>query len=163
MGNKNSGNKIRIPIKQRFWLKVEKTDDCWNWTGCRNKHGYGMIGEGGSNGRGILSHRLSWELHNGEIPQGIEVCHKCDNPTCVNPNHLWLGTHAENMRDRSIKGRAYGAKGECNGKAKLNRKLVREIRDLYKTGEFSHTGLAETFNVSKASIYYIVNNKSWDT
>lgn len=157
---KGSRNKIHIPIETRFWQKVKKGVECWEWIGSKNRLGYGAIGRG-PNGGTIQAHRLSYELHNSVIPIGMEVCHTCDNPSCVNPAHLWLGTHKENMRDRSLKGRFKCNKGEENPKAKLNRELVKEIRNLYKTGEFSHTGLAEVFNVSKASIYYIVNGKTW--
>ena|SRR3990167_5583641 len=152
----------RIPIEQRFWNKVVKTATCWNWIGSKNKFGYGQIGAMiGKKHKMFAAHRISYELVNDKIPKGLCVLHRCDNPACVNPQHLWAGTHQENMRDRSLKGRTVGSKGEKNGKAKLNRKLVKEIRDLYKTGELSHTGLSEVFNVSKATIYYILNGKHW--
>ena len=151
----------RIPIEQRFWKKVDKTSTCWNWIGNKTRLGYGQIGLGGTEGKICLAHRISYELAHGVIPKGLCILHKCDNPACVNPEHLWAGTQQENIRDRCLKGRSEGSKGEKNGKAKLNRKLVKEIRELYKTNEFSHTGLAEVFNVSKATIYYIINNKHW--
>lgn len=87
--------------EERFWAKVEKGPDCWEWKAFRNK-GYGKFTY---NGRMYLAHRLSWILTNGPIPDGLGVLHSCDNPPCVNPDHLFLGTQLDNMRDASNKGR----------------------------------------------------------
>ena len=89
---------------ERFWAKVEVKgpDDCWPWNGCRLPHGYGQISLGG---RRWLTHRLSYELANGLIPAGLYVCHHCDSPPCVNPEHLFLGTQGDNQRDCVAKGR----------------------------------------------------------
>ena len=96
-------------LKQRFWSKVKKTKSCWLWIGAtRNKNSYGNIR---IKCKRILAHRFSWKLHFGKIPKDICVLHKCDNPICVNPNHLFLGTLAENNRDRMKKKTTYGSRG----------------------------------------------------
>ena len=88
-------------LTARFWPKVDKSGACWLWTAAA-RNGYGQLRVGA---RIIQSHRVSWELHHGPIPEGLHVLHTCDNPSCVNPDHLWLGTHGENMADRDAKGR----------------------------------------------------------
>ncbi|MGH2368516.1 MAG: HNH endonuclease signature motif containing protein [Chloroflexota bacterium] len=101
---------MRLPLAARFWPKVYKHADagCWEWLGARSSSGYGHIGSGGTEGRMLRAHRVSWELINGPIPAGLQVLHNCpdgDNPLCVRPEHLWLGTHQDNMADKWRKGR----------------------------------------------------------
>ena len=96
------GQLVAIPIEERFWLKVDKTGECSKWTGARDAFGYGAARLRGVQ---VSTHRIAWELANGLIPQGMFVCHRCDCPACVKPEHLFLATHDENMADMVAKGR----------------------------------------------------------
>jgi hypothetical protein len=158
-----------IPLETRFWQYVNKTDGCWLWTGSiANRHGYGRISIGsGENHRVIAAHRLSWEIHSMEpIPSGMFVLHRCDNPPCVRPDHLFLGTQFTNMSDASSKRRLPQQRypgmcaGEKNGRAKLTDAQVREIRILSKKG-FAQRKIAKLFNVSRSAIGFIQHNKMW--
>lgn len=97
--------KAQPSLEDRFWKKVEKKspDECWEFKGAKYEHGYGCLSVGGRKNKG--AHRISYVIHFGEIPNDLHVLHKCDNPPCVNPNHLFLGTHKQNMEDKSRKGR----------------------------------------------------------
>jgi len=153
-----------VPIEVRFWKSVKKTKTCWNWTGY-TREGYGAIGY---HGKQPSVHRVSWEIHYGPIPEGLYVCHKCDNPLCVNPRHLFLGTHQDNMQDMMAKGRngaithpEKAPRGERNGMAKLTKDLVLEIRSRYAVGEISQRALGEEYGVDQGLICGIVNRRGW--
>lgn len=139
----------RPTFEQRFWSKVNKTGSCWNWTGMRFRLGYGAIRR---DRKMVSAHRVSWELHHGTIPGNLHVLHRCDNRSCVNPDHLFLGTHDDNMRDKVTKGR---------GAASLTAEQVVEIRQRYRAGDVTQRELARTFNVDPSNISYIVSGKSW--
>jgi len=148
---------------QRFMSKVSKDQcGCWIWTGSirtasrANNLVYGSIC---LNGKVKLAHRASWEIHNGTIPDGKIICHSCDNPKCVNPEHLWVGTQKDNIQDAWRKGRGKGnvLPGENHPNAKLTKLNVKEIRESDMIG----IELAKKFNVSKATISMIKNNKLW--
>jgi hypothetical protein len=146
-----------LTIEQRFWKYVNKSDGCWEWTGQKTTSmGYGRIRDTGN--KYIRSHRLSYELHIGPIPDDMLVLHACDNPSCVNPSHLFLGTHQENTNDRVKKGRS--AHGEGNGSARLTRSQVLDIRK--RAGEWgSQKALAKEYGVSSSRINEIVNRVTW--
>jgi len=148
----------KIPVKERFWEKVSplSVDECWEWERGLTSHGYGLIWDGMKQEK---AHRVSWELHNGPIPDGLHVLHKCDNRKCVNPNHLWIGTNAQNTADMVAKGRA--AKGEKSGKAILDEICVTLIREIYANGKTTHLALAKFFGVGESTIANIVKRNSW--
>lgn len=144
---------ISDKIKKRFWIKVKKTETCWIWIGAKNKKGYGNINIG--NGITIMPHRLSWAIHFGEIPDGLVLCHRCDNPSCVNPNHHFVGTSAENRKDAVVKKRMPYAPN-----AKISQKIADEIRQLKKNGR-SQISISKEFKVSPMTISFIIRNKIW--
>ena len=143
---------------ERFWGSVDKTGSCWVWIASKNNKGYGNFSV---SGKAVFAHRYSYALVNGQIPESKHVLHKCDNPPCVNPEHLFLGSPADNMADRDAKGRHVPTPGESNGNAVLTAGLVAEIRSLYNTGEYSQRTLAAIFKISQPHVSALVNNKRW--
>lgn len=147
---------------ERYWEKVEirGPDACWPWRACIKSTGYGLFNSGIKT---RTAHRISWELRNGEIPEGLCVLHHCDRPDCVNPAHLWLGSQADNLRDMREKGRGQipVMRGERNGSSKLTPEKIREIHKLYATGEYLQRDLGERFGISRRHIGDIVNQKAW--
>lgn len=147
-----------ISAEVRFWAKVEKTEDCWLWRAAVSPRGYGIFGLGTLE-RNRAAHRYSWELHFGPIPEGIYVCHHCDNPPCVRPEHLFLGDHAANMADMAAKGRALY--GEKHNLVILSEPDVLEIRRLWQAGGKTQVEIAEMFGTNKANVSQIVRGKKW--
>lgn len=146
----------KVDPQKRFWKHVRKTESCWLWTGSIKSHGYGKIG---IDGKSIRAHRYAYELFRGPIPEGLIVCHKCDNRACVNPDHLFLGTFADNNADTKKKGRS--AWGEKNVNAKLSCYHVSQIRKLYNSGKYSFRELGKLYNVTGTLVWCIVRNKIW--
>ena len=143
-------------MRDRFWSKVDKSGSCWIWTGVLDRYGYGKFK---LNGRYCQAQRVSWLLTHGSIADGLFVCHSCDNPACVRPDHLWLGNNALNMADMTSKGRE--AKGERHGLSKLTESEVIEIRRRYAAGGISHRSLAIEFGVHNRTIGQVVNRATW--
>lgn len=163
---------IRGTFEERFWGKVIKTSRCWVWTGAKNKAGYGKLARGERSEGTVDSHRASWEIHNGPIQDGSIVLHKCDNPSCVRPEHLKLGSQRDNIQDmlKKERGNFPGAPGNENWKqvknrlrgekhpsSKLSDDQVREIQKLVKVHSLKE--VADKFEVSKTQIWRIANRK----
>lgn len=155
---------------ERFWERVSGGDGCWEWTGTINRGGYGMIAVRGTN---ATAHRTAWQMTVGPIPDGMLVCHRCDNPRCVRSDHLFLGTHADNSRDMASKGRAargerHGARmrpgsrprGERHPLAKLRESDVLDIRELAKRG-VSQRAIAEKYGVSRSAVSNVLYGLRW--
>ena len=142
-------------LDERFWEKVEKSDDCWLWTSGKNKFGYGQFR---LEGRTRAAHRVAWELTHGPIPEGMCVLHACDVRHCVRPDHIWLGTHNENTQDMLEKGRHTPTKGERNGMSDLCELDVWLIRNI--EGQ-PHQVIADWFGIHKATVSKIKLYQRW--
>lgn len=155
--------------EERFWRHVDKRgkDECWEWTGGRNQKGYGRFKvKHGESMR--AAHRYAYTLLVGPIPKGKQVCHRCDNPPCVNPRHLWLGTNAENNRDSWAKGRQpsravprHSRYGEKAPRAKLTNKQAREIRSRYKKDGITQAALGREYGISGSAICNLIHGKTY--
>jgi hypothetical protein len=150
------------PLRDRFWEKVIKTDpdECWEWSGGTDYDNYGMIWSAEA-GTSIRASRVVWELENGPIPAGRIVCHICDNPSCVNPAHLFIGTHGDNARDRAAKGRSARHSGSKQWMAILTESDVRAIRAAFARGGVSKASLARQYGVGASNIGNIISRRSW--
>lgn len=163
-------------IRNLFWSHVEKGDSCWIWNGTVNQDGYGHF-RPGSFSRGVKqwrAHRFAWHITFGSIPEGMLVCHRCDTPRCVNPDHLFIGSVADNREDCCSKNRqaqllSHGrythpertARGERVSTAILTEDGVREIRRRYAVGGISQAALGREFGVDQRTVSLIVLRKGW--
>ena len=155
---------------RRFFDKVspEPNSGCWLWCGTVIPDGYGMVRVGSrtdGSRRGALAHRFSWEMHRGPIPTGLHVCHHCDVPSCVNPDHLFLGTDQDNTDDKMRKGRhatqrGVSFAGHRSGHEKLNASDIPDIRRRLKGGEL-HRAIAADYGVVPSNISQIAAGKTW--
>jgi len=141
---------------ERFYEKVmpEPMSGCWLWMACTNNQGYGRFK---IDGKMQMAHRSSYKIHVGPIPDELCILHKCDTPGCVNPEHLFPGTNADNVRDRENKGRGNSLCGEDQGNAKLTKNDVRDIR----TKRMNQREFAEIYGISRQNVSAIQLNKSW--
>ena len=139
-----------------FWKTVVKTDGCWLWQRAKTGGGYGQLARKGFR---CMAHRYSWELHFGPIPEGLCVCHHCDNPRCVNPAHLFVGTRADNMADCAAKHRL--PRGRTPS-AKITREQAESIRQRYKEGGVTQKALADEFGLAQTSIFEIIKGQRWN-
>lgn len=165
-------------VRDRFWKKVQKSDACWTWTAKKNKPGYGIFS---FEKKRVLAHRMAWILSVGPIKKAMSICHHCDNPSCVNPAHLFQGTQTENTADRHRKGRtARGPKmsammrrnwqqnrasfssviGSNHPRSKLDEKKAKEARTMAAEG-VSQRAIARHFLVSRTAIRFLLSGRSW--
>ncbi len=145
---------------KRFWSKIDikSEDECWNWTAYKNRQGYGQISVNTDKKQTMFTpHRISYFLHYGVDPKELCVCHACDNPSCCNPKHLFLGTHDENNKDRNKKGRCNPPKGSDHFNSKLTEEQIIAIRNDNRTQRV----IAKDYNVSFTCICKIKNLKHW--
>lgn len=144
-----------IEMWHRFWSKVRIGDGCWEWSGGRDSCGRGAFRMAGVQ---VGAHRASWVLERGAIPAGLHVLHRCDNPACVRPSHLFLGTHKDNMADRNAKGRQ--ARGHVVASSKITEDGVRSIRGRVSAGE-SLRAVARDVGITHATVQHIVSRRTW--
>ena len=157
-------------LEERFHGFTDKStgDGCWLWQGSTDTDGYGRIAYKGKTHK---AHRLSWQIHKGQIPDGMDVCHTCDNPPCVNPDHLWLGTDADNMRDRDQKKRTANGR-KIRNTATLTEHQVRTMRKLWEKdgwgkpgrapkGSLTYSELGRRFRVTDVQAKNVILHRSW--
>jgi HNH endonuclease len=150
-----------LPVEQRFWMKVAKSEDgCWMWTGvttATTDGGHGKLRVGNTM---VTAHRLAWTFAHGPIPAGLNVLHKCDVPACVRADHLYLGTQRDNTRDAIVRGRYHRHFGQAHPRTRLTDDDVRAIRARAAAGE-TYRLLAKAYSVTFAEIGHIVKRRVW--
>ena len=146
---------MRKHTEKDFWLKVEKTDNCWIWLGSKDTDGYGLFG---FNRKNWFAHRLVM-VFTGQDPTGLQVCHKCDNPGCVRPDHLFLGTSQDNQADKVNKNRQ--ARGSTQGHSKLTEEKVLAIRKEFANGNVTRIHLGQKYGITGENISCIIKRKTW--
>lgn len=155
--SRHSGSNKGLTAEERFAKSVVKTESCWVWKASRDKNGYGIFKGMIGNAPFTRAHRYSYALHTGDMLVGMQALHTCDNPSCVNPEHLFSGTNADNMRDKAQKGRAKVPVGEKHGKAVLTERQVKSIlKDPRPYAE-----IAAQYNVKPSTIGSIKQRVSW--
>lgn len=160
-----NGPGVRAPMPERFWRRVEKSSDvngCWLWQGQVDKDGYGLLHDSEKPGKrgNIRAHRYSWRLHSSD-PGEKFVCHHCDTPGCVRPDHLFLGTCDDNLKDMAAKGRGWGPRGTRHHATKLTESKVIGIRRSWNNG-LSRAAISELFGQKPQNVWKIVKRKTWD-
>lgn len=145
-----------MDLSDRFLSKTKRAGSCLEWQAYRDKAGYGGYN---LEGKTCSAHRASWRIFKGDIPPGMHVLHRCDNRCCVNPDHLFLGTHKDNMDDMTRKGRR--VRGELNGPSKLREEEVIVIRRLSASYSWSERKIARQFGVSRSCINGITSGRKW--
>lgn len=147
---------MRQTAEERFWAKVDQSGECWLWTGCKDDQGYGTFGV---EKHTVRAHRFAWTLTHGPIPNGVDVCHSCDNPSCVRVDHLFLGTQQDNSDDMKRKRRQ--PHGIRHGMAVLTDSDVIAIRQRYAAGGVTLTQLGREYGVVHSAISAIVTRRRW--
>ena len=149
--------KHNTPLEERLlnMSRVNPESGCRECTRYKRKTGYGLIGVAG---KVLSAHRVAYEIWVGAIPAGMFVCHHCDNPSCINPEHLFIGNHKDNAEDKVSKGRQYHPIGEIHGRAKVTEDQVMKIREI--TGKFQRE-IAEMFGIDRSQVSDIRNNRTW--
>lgn len=148
-----------LRVSTRFWLRVDRSGECWLYTGARTKDGYGQVWVGT---RHVYAHVFAWMAANGAVPADLIVCHKCDNPSCVRPGHLFLGTYGDNNHDRAVKERHHRSKPRVlseRTEKKLTAVEKEQIRKLYGSGHYSERMLATLYKVAPSTIHYALNKR----
>lgn len=148
-------------VAEKFWARVNKSDDCWVWGGYLLPNGYGVTSRT-KDGAKALAHRAAWQLVNGPIPRGMDICHTCDNPSCARPEHLFVGTRSDNMRDCASKNRLLGSNGKCRGENHPSHKLTWDkVREIRARSNESHSALGREYGVTHRMIRLIRLNEVW--